>query len=294
MGLSMCSLILFWGDVDTPNKRIKISRHIAGNAGNGFHNFVKIRLSMNVRFSTALLFSFVMSAVAAAGGNTTNDSFNQAKRLLETKVYHDHRVTFYCQATFDEKKNIELPQGFLTPKHEKRARRVEWEHVVPAENFGRAFIEWREGDSTCVDKRGRSFKGRKCAEKANPTYRLMQADMYNLYPAIGAVNALRSNKRFGMLPTSKVTFGTCAVKIDGSRVEPPEYTRGAIARTTLYMSDAYPQYRLSDADRKLMQAWDKTYPVDAWECRRAERIARIQGNENTFVSEPCRRAGLTR
>ncbi|MDO4936376.1 MAG: endonuclease [Sutterellaceae bacterium] len=243
------------------------------------------------------LLSIVMAAtvctVAIAGGNTEIVSFNQAKHLLEKKVYKDHRVTFYCQAPFDDKKNINLPAGFTTPKHNKRAHRVEWEHVVPAENFGRAFVEWREGDEKCVDNKGKPFKGRKCAEKANETFRLMQADMYNLYPAIGAVNALRSNYRYSLLPTSPVTFGTCPMKIDGNRVEPPEYTRGVIARTTLYMAEVYPQYRLSSADRKLMEAWNKMYPVDKWECLRAERIEKIQKNENTFVKDACRNAGLS-
>ena len=32
------------------------------------------------------------------------------------------------------------------------------------------------------------------------------------------------------------------------------------------------------------------YPVDAWECLRAKRIERIQGNENPFVKEACRKA----
>ena len=43
---------------------------------------------------------------------------------------------------------------------------------------------------------------------------------------------------------------------------------------------------------KLMTAWDKMYPVDAWEYLRAKRIERIQGNENPFVKEACRKAGL--
>ena len=119
----------------------------------------------------------------------------------------------------------------------------------------------------------------------------MQSDLYNLYPAIGAVNAMRSNYRFSVLPGVPNTFGTCAMKIDDRRVEPPEGARGAIARTTLYMADSYPQYRLSSAQRKLMEAWDKTYPVDRWECLRAKRIEAIQGNENALVAQPCRSNG---
>lgn len=228
-------------------------------------------------------------------GNQTIESFSKAKRLLETQVYNDHRVTFYCLAPFDRKKNITLPEGFRTPKHEKRALRVEWEHVVPAENFGRAFVAWREGDPDCRDNSGREFKGRKCAEKVSQTFRLMQADLYNLVPAIGAVNAMRSNYRYTQFSsTTPYTFGTCPMKVDAKQraVEPPDYTRGAIARTMLYMADAYSEYRLSSAQQKLAVAWDTQYPVSDWECKRAYRIERIQGNANPFVKTSCLQAGL--
>ena len=36
-----------------------------------------------------------------------------------------------------------------------------------------------------------------------------------------------------------------------------------------------------------MDAWDKQYPVERWECARAKRIEAIQGNENPFVKNPC-------
>lgn len=227
-----------------------------------------------------------------AQGNTQIESFSQAKKLLEQKVYFDHRETFYCRALFNERKEVSLPEGFTTEKHAKRAQKVEWEHVVPAENFGQAFIEWRQGDESCVKNNGKPFKGRACAEKANREFRFMQADLYNLYPAIGAVNAARSNYRYTMLPEAASSFGSCPMKISGRAVEPPEYTRGAIARTMLYMQQSYPKYKMSSAQQKLMDAWNAMYPVDRWECLRAQRIERIQGNENVFVKEACRKAGL--
>jgi deoxyribonuclease-1 len=58
---------------------------------------------------TLLVFSFA----AVSGGNISNDSFNNAKRMLERQVYQDHRVTVYCGAKFDAKKNIEAPEGFV-------------------------------------------------------------------------------------------------------------------------------------------------------------------------------------
>ena len=233
----------------------------------------------------------VTSVVANAQGNTEIERFNAAKKLLETKVYHDHRVTFYCQAPFDKRKNITLPQGFTTEKHAKRAHRVEWEHVVPAENFGRSFEAWRDGHDSCV-RNDKPYKGRACAQKVEKEFRYMEADMYNLYPAIGAVNATRSNFRFARLGDVPSSFGSCPMTVQNGRVQPPTYTRGAIARTMLYMADAYPKFRLSRQDQKLYQAWDRLYPVDQWECIRASRIEQIQKNRNRFVKQACQRSGL--
>ena len=240
-----------------------------------------------------LLAALVMTSEAQAAGNEWNDSFSKAKKTLERQIYHDHRITLYCGAAFDEKKNVTLPEGFTAAKHETGAGRGEGERVAPAENFGQAFAEWREGDAQCVDNRGKAFKGRKCAEKVNKDYRYMQADMYNLYPAIGAVNALRQNYNFQMLPGEEPDFGSCGMKIADRRAEPPIRARGQIARTYKYMADAYaPRYRMSRQQTQLMDAWDKMYPVDAWECTRARRIERLQGNENPFVKERCQEAGL--
>lgn len=113
----------------------------------------------------------------------TVEDFEDAKYVLENYIFHDHRVTIYCEAQYDKEKRIQLPSGFETRVHAKRAERVEWEHAVPAENFGRAFKAWREGHKRCV-KDGKPFKGRRCASKVSKTFRKMEADMYNLCPKL--------------------------------------------------------------------------------------------------------------
>ena len=123
-------------------------------------------------------------------------------------------------------------------------------------------------------------------------YRYMQADMFNLYPAIGVVNALRSNYNFTMLPAVKSDFGSCAMTIDNRKAEPPERARGQIARTYFYMDGAYKQYRMSKSQRQLMGTWDKMYPVDGWECTRAKKIARLQKSMNNIVKSRCQSAGI--
>lgn len=81
----------------------------------------------------------------ALAANQEIQSFNKAKKILEKQVYNKNRTTLYCGATFDAKKKVTPPQGFIMTKYVKRAKKIEWEHVVPAENFGRTFSEWRDG-----------------------------------------------------------------------------------------------------------------------------------------------------
>lgn len=243
-----------------------------------------------------ILIAYVFVAVPTivfASGNATNDSFSTAKKILERQVYYDHHVTIYCGAKFDTEKRIVLTMGFRTPAHKNRATRVEWEHAVPAENFGRAFSEWRDGHPECISRKGNPFKGRRCAEKINKEYRYMQADMYNLFPAIGAVNAVRNNRQYSVLPVSVPSFGSCPAKVYSDRFEPPAKAKGQVARASLYMEDAYrPCFRLSRQQKRLFTTWDKQFAVTEWECKRAKRIEAIQKNSNRFVKEPCRKLGL--
>jgi len=229
----------------------------------------------------------ILCTSSTIAANQEIQSFSQAKNILEKQVYNNHRTTLYCGATFNAKKQVTPPQGFTTNKYVKRAKRIEWEHVVPAESFGRTFSEWRDGHKQCINSKGKSFKGRKCAEKVNTAYRHMQADMFNLYPAIGAVNALRSNYNFTMLHEVKSDFGSCAMKIDDRKAEPPETARGRIARTYLYMEGTYKRYSMSKSQRQLMNAWDKMHPVNSWECARTKKISTLQKSDNDVVMSRC-------
>jgi len=238
-----------------------------------------------------LIFTLLFSMAALADGNTTIQSFSKAKKLLEREVYHDHRETIYCAADFTPTKQVIAPEGFISKKHVKRSLRVEWEHVVPAENFGRTFTEWREGHPECISSKGKPFKGRKCASKMNQQYRYIQADMHNLFPAIGSVNALRSNYSFTVLPAEDADFGSCNMKIDSRKAEPPERSRGRVARTYMYMDQAYQAFSMSRKTRQLMTAWDKQYPVSEWECEREARITKVQGNRNHVTQARCSKDG---
>ena len=228
---------------------------------------------------------FILGSISQAfAQNTTIESFNKAKKRM-VEVFAGHETTFYCGCSYTGK-DIDLASCGYQPKKDaaKLAKRLEWEHVVPAHAFGQAFKEWREGHPDCVDSKGKSFQGRNCARKMVKLFRFMEADLYNLQPAIGEVNGLRSNFSMEMIPGEKREFGACDVEIENHKVEPRAEIRGDIARTYLYMNQAYPgKGIISRSNQKLFEAWDKLDPVDDWERERARRIESIQGNKNPFI-----------
>ncbi len=220
-------------------------------------------------------------------GNVRIQHFTQAKKMAHD-IHAENPTTIYCPCKYTGK-TIDLAScGYKPHKDQKRAAKLEWEHVVPAHAFGQAFAEWRVGAPKCFRK-NRSFKGRKCAE-TNPEFSRMEADLYNLWPAIGELNGLRSNFSMAAIAgEGTLSFGKCKAKIDHKKFEPMDADKGIVARTYLYMEANYPgRGIISNKNSKLFAAWDKMYPVTEWECRRAEKIQKIQGNENQILSDRCR------
>lgn len=210
-------------------------------------------------------------------------NFNQAK-ITAKKIFQDHRITLYCNCEYDERHQINLASCKMQQASEKkRALRVEFEHMTPAETFGRQLPCWRE--PLCTDARGKPYKGRRCCSKIDPRFRKMEAELYNLWPAEGLVNQARSNYRYALVGTSENFYG-CTIQIDKShrRVEPDEQIKGLVARASLFMSDLY-QLKLSDAQRKLFIAWDRLYPPSAWEKQWAQRVAEKEGYKNPYIEK---------
>ncbi len=241
-----------------------------------------------------LLWLCSFSSVALGSGNEKIRNFTQAKKLA-AKIHAEHPFTIYCNCRY-EGKTIDLEScGYRPHKDNRRARSLEWEHVVPAESFGQAFVEWREGAAFCMRK-GRHFKGRKCAEK-NAEFARMEADLYNLWPEVGELNGLRNNFSMAALGGAethapRASFGACKAVVSGKKFEPMDLAKGIVARTYQYMDGAYPgRGIISDKNRKLFEAWDKMFPVTDWECQRAEKIRAVQKNENPILQERCTKAG---
>lgn len=220
-------------------------------------------------------------------------NFREASKVLP-HIFQDHNTTLYCGCSYTNK-TVDLKScGYLPQKDFKRAQRIEWEHIVPAHAFGQAFVEWREGSKKCFDrKKKRFYKGRKCA-RTNALFAKMEGDLNNLYPEVGELNGLRSNYSMAMIPYSPkvITFGKCTAKIEDRKFDPMDPAKGIVARTYMYMDQTYPgRGIISNKNAKLFEAWNKMYPVTAWECMRAKRIEMFQKTENLVLKSLCQKKG---
>ncbi|WP_053981976.1 endonuclease [Marinagarivorans algicola] len=227
---------------------------------------------------TAVISALLASIQLIADTASPPTSFSKAKRLAYT-VYQDHPTSFYCQCPISWQNKKGKPDlkacGYKVRKQEKRANRIEWEHVVPAWQFGHQLQCWQDG-------------GRKNCKKTNPTFKLMEADMHNLVPAIGEVNGDRSNYRFSDWNGEATQYGQCNMVIDFKQrtVQPPIHSRGMIARTYLYMQKQY-DFKLSKQQVQLMEAWHKLHVPSEWECERNDKIKALTGTLNSITHSAC-------
>lgn len=196
---------------------------------------------------------------------------------------------FYCGCSIDRRGSsggdVDLSScGYVPRASEGRASRLEWEHVVPAAILGRGRSCWSQGAPQCVDKGGRSFKGRECCMISDPEFIMAATDPVNLVPSIGEVNGDRLDYMFGMLPGQSSSYGQCDMKIDRTQrlVEPPAARRGDIARIWAYMSRAYGLVLPSET-AGLYHQWILSDPVSDVEIRVNRAIERAGHRPNPFV-----------
>lgn len=227
-------------------------------------------------------------------------SFSKAKKLALTQVYKDHHQSFYCGCSFNSKKQVDQvscgyqPRTPITAsgKENIRDNRIEWEHVLPASTMGNHLACWgseRNQFPQCVKSNGKLKSGRDCCQKVNRDFRNAHNDLVNLTPAIGEINADRSNLPYNKVMGEKRTYGQCDFEYDtvNKVVEPSTNIRGDIARIQLYLEATYGQsldFKFSDEKRNMLEQWNEIDPVSDWEIERNKRICKAQASGNDLVS----------
>lgn len=244
-----------------------------------------------------LLLSFLTVVTNAAD---IPSSFSKAKKLALTQVYKDHHKSFYCGCSFNDKKQVDqascgyVPRTPITSsgKENIRDNRIEWEHVLPASKMGNYLACWgseRNQFPQCVKSNGKLKSGRDCCQKVNRGFRNAHNDLVNLTPAIGEVNADRSNLPYSEIIGENRAYGQCDFEYDkvNKTVEPGVSIRGDIARIQLYLEDKYGQvlgFKFSAEKRIMLEDWSSIDPVSDWEKERNKRICEVQGSGNDLVS----------
>lgn len=231
--------------------------------------FVKKLMSPRLLLCCAMLW---LSGITYA---QAPDDFNEAKRKA-VAIFAGQTDEFYCGCAIRWQGGKGIPDltqcGYQVRKNGPRATRIEWEHVVPAQQFGHQAACWQQG-------------GRELCSKKDRAFRQMEADLYNLRPAIGEVNGDRAHFRFSELPGEPSQYGYCPFQLDIRQqlAEPRPQVRGDIARIYFYMADKY-QLALSAREEQLFLRWHQQDPVDPAELALNRRIAQTMGWPNPFVT----------
>jgi len=199
-------------------------------------------------------------------------------------------IVYIYEKKFPYKSSLTLQLGmdqspYEGSKYVARGQKIEWEHIVPASWFITAddFIRdvYENGHEKCETKSGDKYKGRKCAEKVSVLFNQMEADMYNLVPVIGALNALRVDKPYGIIDGEPREFGdTLDIEINKSTIEVMESKRGNVARVMLYMNKKYNiQFPDHNNTVEILNQWSEDDPEDDWEKKKKDILHKTYGME---------------
>lgn len=206
-------------------------------------------------------------------------SYTEAKRRL----YGDlgDGVTFYCDCAPDlAERTFDAGGCGYAPRNDNvRAHRVEAEHVLPA-----SWIAAFHTGESCWVADAACGGARACCLARDARFRTAHNDLVNLVPAIGELNADRSNLAYGEIAGEPRVYGACDFEVDrrDRAVEPHPSVRGDIARIYFYMRDTYALAYPDDLAARL-ERWDASDPVSPGERRRNRRILGVQGTANPLV-----------
>jgi deoxyribonuclease-1 len=148
----------------------------------------------------AILTLITASAMATSNGGVkrTKDviSFTTAKNKLYSKVFNNSGKTLYCGCDWSDRKtnlNSCNLQSYFPKKQRKRSLRTEAEHIIPASWMLKVNNKKRQ---CSIDSKGSKDSAREYCQKHSAEYKQAHNDLVNLYPAVGQINADRSNKPF--------------------------------------------------------------------------------------------------
>jgi len=192
-----------------------------------------------------------------AGPKQTQDPLKDYYHMLSQfwgSLYAGGGETLYCGKKFGHNKDS----------------KINAEHVFP--------MAWVAYSLKC----GR----RNQCRRNNTSFRAIETDMHNIWPARKDVNSARRSYRPAIIKGEHYVFDRCDFEINASKrlMEPRPAVRGEIARSMFYMNDRYDLY-LKPELVTLLKKWNRQDPPNDEERRRNEIIESLQGYRNRFIDQ---------
>ncbi|WP_146147006.1 endonuclease [Photobacterium kishitanii] len=212
-------------------------------------------------------------------------NFPATKRYLKKLAQVEgFGYTFYdnCKITFHGKNKMSLKPDLSTCNYKVRnfnniyrAKRIEFEHIVPISWIGKQMKCWQAG-------------GRKNCEKVSSAFNHAEANLVNLQPSVGEINGDRSYFRYADKLTGwdYGSNGQVIFSKEDKRLQPPAEFKGWIGRVHLYMKDTY-GLKISSSYERMITAWSKL-PATKRECRYNARIQKDFGSSNPLTTNICK------
>ena len=124
----------------------------------------------------------------------------------------------------------------------------------------------------------------------------MRADLHHLLPTFQHPNSMRSNLPFGEVKGSGEYHNSGGAKEGGGVFEPPDVSKGKVARAVLYFYTRYYDRDITKGaynhgffkDRlEMFLRGNREHPPTADELRRNDLVEKYQGNRNPFTDDPA-------
>ncbi len=121
-----------------------------------------------------------------------------------------------------------------------------------------------------------------------------RTDLHHLLPTFHHPNSIRSNLPFGEVKGKPEYSNDAGAKMGGGVFEPPNFTKGKVARAVLYFYTRYYDRNITQGahnsaffkDRvEMFLRWNREHPPTAEEVKRNDLVEKYQGNRNPFVDD---------
>jgi len=126
----------------------------------------------------------------------------------------------------------------------------------------------------------------------------MVGDLHILMATLDLPNEMRGSLPFGVVKGARDYENKAGAKRGGGVFEPPDFTKGRVARAMLYFYARYKGQEFFDARTdartarfwnaqiETMLDWNRRFPPSVEERRRNDHVESFQGNRNPFVDDP--------